>query len=193
MDTLPTLSHSPAPLSHKQAGTAIVETLLALLPVLLIGSLCIELARGYQVRHLLTLSLHQAARIAAVHHAAPHKWQPALQDSVSLLFVPPGRYQSPQARRDAARQLHERRFGLPLWQATQLASPHDTIHLRLTYLHSPMQEWLRRMLQALFSMIDQKEHHLGRQHTVEQRARRQGLIPIVVEYRVLRHRSLGQP
>jgi hypothetical protein len=193
MDILPPLAHSRAPLNHQQTGTAIVEMLLVLLPVLLTGSLCLELARGYQVRHLLTLSLHQAARIAAVHHAAPHKWQPALEDSISLLFVPPGRYQSPQARRDAARQSHTRRFGLPLWQATQLASSHDTIHLRLTYLHSPMQEWLRRMLQALFNMIDRQERALEPQHTVEQRAWRQGLIPIVVEYRILRHRSLNQP
>jgi hypothetical protein len=64
---------------------------------------------------------------------------------------------------------------LPLWRALQVASDSDTIHLRLVYLHRPMQEWLRILLQAL----SQEQH---------------GLIPLVVDFRVLRQHSLtGKP
>jgi hypothetical protein len=154
-----------------QRGAALAECVLALLPILLVGSLCLELARGYQLRHLLTLSLQEAARVAAVHHAEPQSWQPVLKRSLSRLFIPPGRFNNAHMRQEAARRDFESRFKLPLWRAFQVASDADTIHLRLIYLHRPMQEWLRILLQEL-------------------RQDKHGLIPIVVDYRVLRQHSL---
>jgi hypothetical protein len=156
---------------HTQKGAAMFECVLALLPILLVGSFCLELARGYQLRHLLILSLQEAARVAAVHHAEPQSWQPVLKRSLSRLFIPSGRFANAHMRQEAARRDIESRFKLPLWRAFQVASDADTIHLRLIYLHRPMQEWLRILLQELHP-----EKH--------------GLIPIVVDYRVLRHHSL---
>lgn len=155
-----------------QKGAALLECVMTLLPILLVGSLCLELARGYQVRHLLTLSLQEAARVAAVHHAEPQKWQPVLKRSLSRLFIPAGRFNNAHLRQEAAQQAFQARFKLPLWQAFQVASDSDTIHLRLIFLHRPMQEWIRILLQAL-----RQEKH--------------GLIPIVVDYRVLRQHSLS--
>jgi len=156
-----------------QLGAAMLECLLALLPILLIGSLCLELARGYQLRYLLILSLQEAARVAAVHHGEPQEWQPVLKRSLSRLLIPAGRFDPAHRRLEAARQDFETRFKLPLWRAFQVASDSDTIHLRLIYLHRPMQEWLRILLQEL-------------------RQQKHGLIPIVVDYRVLRQHSLRQ-
>jgi hypothetical protein len=175
---------------RKQRGAALAETLIALLPILLLGSLCIELARGYQVRHLLILSLQQAARVAAVHHAAPHAWQPVLREALATVFVPAGRYGSPQARRDATCQAFTHAFSLPCWHAVALPSTPETIHLRLTYLHSPMQEWLRVLLQKIVGLSVKLEETAGSQRPLERAAWRLGLIPMVVEYRVLRHRSI---
>lgn len=177
----------------KQRGAALAETLVTLLPILLLGSLCVELARGYQVRHLLILSLQKAARVAAVHHAAPHAWQPALSEALSTLFVPAGQYASPQARRDATCLTFKLTFSLPCWHAEALPSSPETIHLRLTYLHSPMQEWLRVLLQKIVGLSTAFKQTAGPQRPLEREAWRLGLIPMVVEYRVLRHRSTERP
>ena len=154
-----------------QSGAALIEALLALLPILLVGSLCIELARGYQIRHLLILSMQEAARVAAVQHADRQKWQPVLKRSLARLFIPAGRFASPQTRHEAARQAFQARFHLPLWRVEHVSTEPETIHLRLTYLYQPLQEWLRVLLQTL---------HIGEQ----------GLIPIVVDYRVIKHPRL---
>lgn len=174
---------------RKQRGAALAETLMVLLPILLLGSLCIELARGYQVRHLLILSLQKAARVAAVHHAAPHAWQPVLHEALYTLFVPAGQYASPQARRDATCEAFKHAFRLPCWHAVALPSTPETIHLRLTYLHSPMQEWLRILLQKIVGLGASFEGTARLHRPLEREAWRLGLIPMVVEYRVLRHRS----
>lgn len=178
---------------RKQRGAALAETLVALLPIILLGSVCFELARGYQVRHLLILSLQEAARVAAVHHAAPQAWQPALRDALSTLFAPAGLYASPEARRDAACESFKHAFHMPCWHAVALASTPETIHLRLTYLHSPMQEWLRILLQKIANLSARLEQTEGMQRPLEREAWRLGLIPMVVEYRVVRHRSTGVP
>jgi hypothetical protein len=178
---------------RKQIGTVFAEMLLVLLPTLLASSICFELARGFQLRHQLTLSLQAAARVAAVHNGAPQAWQPALHEALSILFVPAGRYGSPQERRDASCQMFKQRFHLPCWHAVALASPHETIHLRLTYLHRPMQEWLRVVLQNVMRLSSKLGQAGANQRSLEQQAWRLGLIPMVVEYRVLRHRSIGLP
>ena len=155
-----------------QQGAALLECVLALLPILLVGSVCLELARGYQLRQLLILALQDAARVAAVHHAEPQAWQPVLKRSLSRLFIPAGRFANAHMRQEAAWQDFQTRFKQPLWEAFQIASDPDTIHLRLIYLHRPMQEWIRILLQEL-----RQEKH--------------GLIPIAVDYRVLRQHSHG--
>jgi hypothetical protein len=173
MNPTPSFSRVSNKSVQTQQGAALLECMFALLPILLVGSLCLELARGYQVRHLVILSLQEAARVAAVHHADPQEWQPALKRSLSRLFIPAGRFANAHLRHEAARLDFESRFKLPLWRAFQVASDSDTIHLRLIYLYRPMQEWLRILLQKL-----RQEKH--------------GLIPIVVDYRVLRQHSLGE-
>lgn len=178
------------PQTSRQGGVTLVEMLMALLPVILIASLCIELARGYQIRQLLTLSLQDAARVAAVHQGNAHIWQPALRDALSPLFVPAGRFATPQARREATRQAFQEKFGLPLWQAVRLVSTQETIHLRLTYLHSPMQEWLRILLGTLFGLRADSERTQPRERILERSAWRLGLIPIVIEYKIFKHRSI---
>ena len=175
MNPIRPLHSAQAERSQTQSGAALLECLLALLPILLVGSLCLELARGYQLRHLLTLSLQEAARVAAVHQGDPREWQPVLERSLSRLFIPAGRFTHAHARHEASRRAFQTRFKLPLWRALQVASDSDTIHLRLVYLHRPMHEWLRILLQAF-----NPEQH--------------GLIPLVVDYRVLRQHSLkGSP
>jgi hypothetical protein len=176
---------------RKQIGTAFAETLLVIIPILLTSSVCFELARGFQLRHQLTLSLQAAARVAAVHHAAPQAWQAALHDALSILFVPAGRFGSPQTRRDASCQLFKQRFHLPCWHAVALTSTHETVHLRLTYLHRPMQEWLRVVLQNVMRLNPRLGQANASHRSLEERAWRLGLIPMVVEYRVLRHHSTG--
>ncbi|MDO9024970.1 hypothetical protein [Zwartia sp.] len=162
-----------------------MESLLALLPVLLIGSLGIELARGYQVRHLLTLALHETARVAAVHHGNPKHWQPQLNHSLSRLYLPPGRFTSAVHRMEAERHQFRQRYGQPMWKTEQIGTEAHTIHLRLTYLYRPLQPWLRAMLGKLFDAVPA----WSGASAYSQAAWRQGLIPIVVEYQVLRHRS----
>lgn len=180
-----------------QGGATILETLLALLPIILLGSLCIELARGYQVRHLLTLALHEAGRVAAVHQADPGTWQKALDQSLSRLFLPAGRFQTMHIRRDYERAQFKIKFSLPLWQAVELRSTPETIHLQLTYLHRPGQDWLQGILRTLHRHFaypqSQGIQDLGPQQLLARQAWHQGFVPIVVEHRVLRHRSLVSP
>lgn len=178
--------------SRLQRGATFVETLIALLPVIFLGSLCIELARGYQVRQLLTLSLQDAARVAAVHQGAAHYWQPALRDSLTSLFAPAGRFGSPQARRDAVSQDFHKRFGLPLWRAVRIESEPDIIHLRLTYFYRPMQDWLRTALRVLSGRASESATARDAESLLMQAAWKKGLVPLVIEYRTLQHRSLGQ-
>lgn len=180
-----------------QGGAAILEALLALLPILLLGSLCIELARGYQVRHLLTLALHEAGRVAAVHQADPGTWQKALDQSLSRIFLPAGRFQNMHIRRDHERAQFKIKFSLPLWQAVELRSTPETIHLQLTYLYRPGQDWLQGILRMLHPHFPHPQsqgiQHLGPQQSLARQAWHQGFIPIVVEHRVVRHRSLVSP
>lgn len=180
-----------------QHGAALAETLLALLPVVLLGGLCIELARGYQVRQLLTLALQEAGRVAAVHQADPQHWQKALDTSLSRLFVPAGRYPNSHIRRDKERADFKIKFSLPLWQAIQLNSTPETIHLKLTYLHQPWQGWLRKAIRTMHLLPDHARNarvqDRGLPADLVRQAWRQGLIPIVLEHRVLRHRSLMSP
>jgi len=169
----------------RQQGTAFAESLLALIPVLFVGSLGIELAHGYQVRHLLTLALHETARVAAVHHGNPKLWEPQLEQSLTRLYLPPGRFSSAAHRMEAERHHFRQRYGLPLWHTERIGAGVDTIHLKLTYLYRPMQAWLSVILRKLHVAAPVWAGSSPR----SQSAWRQGLIPIVVEYRVLRHRS----
>ncbi len=185
----------------KQRGLALAETVLALLPVLLIGSLCLELARGYQVRHLLALALHETARVAAVHQGDPRHWQPTLQNALSRLFLPPGRFADAKLRLEHERLQFQQRYGRAMWHAERISTGLDatatatataaaavaaeTIHLRLTYLYRPMQTWLSLTIGKVYSATAPWAGSTDRNRS----AWRQGLVPIVIEVRTLRHRS----
>jgi hypothetical protein len=165
--------------NNRQRGAALAETILALLPLLMLASLGLELARGYQVRQLLTLALHETARVAAVHQADPLQWQPALNRALIRLSLVGAQHQQLQL---------QHQFGMPLWHAEQLLSAHNTIHLRLTYLHRPMQEWLRLSIKQIYRSTYAWQGVRSRSAS----AWKEGLIPIEVQYRVLRHRSDGK-
>ena len=174
-------------LLRRQNGAAMAETMLSLLPVLLVGSLAVEIARGYQTRHLLTLALHETARIAAVRHGNPKYWQPALQQALTRLFLPPGRFNNALERQEHERRRFQKKYGQPMWHAEITSTRMDTLHLKMTYLYQPTQPWLSWTLGKL---------HTATQiwtaaDTPNQHAWRQGLIPIFVEYRVIRHRSIA--
>lgn len=180
--TQTTRIHSPR--VNRHSGATFLETLLALIPVFVIGSIGIELARAYQIRHILTLGLHEAARVAAVREGDPLYWQPVLHQSLSRIFLPAGRFGSARIRLDAERQQFQKHFGRPLWQAERLHTAPETIHLHLTYLHRPLQAWLHVALAQCYAFAAPRSNSpLKRQSPW-----RQGLIPIVIEYRVLNHR-----
>lgn len=182
---------------YKQRGLALAETALALLPVLLTGSLCLELARGYQVRHLLGLALQETARVAAVHQGDPQYWHPTLRQALSRLYLPSGRFANAGLRLEHERLQFQQRYGRAMWHAERIGTGlgakasgsananAETIHLRLTYLYRPMQSWLSLTIGKVYSATAPWEGSTERNRS----AWRQGLIPIVIEVRTLKHRS----
>lgn len=186
---------------YKQRGLALAETLLALLPVLLTGSLCLELARGYQVRHLLGLALQETARVAAVHQGDPRHWQPTLRQALSRLYLPSGRFANAGLRLEHERLQFQQRYGRAMWHAERIGTGlgtrasaaananadanAETIHLRLTYLYRPMQSWLSLTIGKVYSATAPWAGSTERNRS----AWRQGLVPIVIEVRTLKHRS----
>lgn len=183
----------PPSKADPQRGAAFLETLMALLPLFIIGSVGVELARGYQIQHLLTLGLHEAARVAAVHQGDPKHWQPALYQSLSRIFIPPGRFANARVRLGYERHQFQHAFGRPLWQTEQVSANANTIHLRLTYLHRPMQDWLRVGLSTLYRVTMSWTDDIPQNEQNAQSPWLQGLIPIVVEYRILRHYGSRPP
>lgn len=185
----------PKPQAHptpRQQGTGLVEAILLIIPVLLLGTLGVELARGYQVKQLMLLALQEAGRVAAVHQGNHAAWQPTLTRGLSRIYIPAGRYANPQARLKAERERFQQKFSLPLWQATVTSPSRDTLHLKLTYLHAPMQDWLRTTLGLIVRASRRwQTGAAGKPNDFALRAWRQGLIPIVVEYKTLKHRSLS--
>jgi hypothetical protein len=187
-------------LGAAQGGATLIETTLGLLVVLFFAGLCLELMQAHQTRHLITLALQEAARVAAVTRANPEYWRPVLTRGLRPTYA------SKAAQHQHARltQLHGLApysvEVLPHARARQsqdhgavLNPPHPgqptdaVLHLRLTYLYVPKQPWLRAAIKAMgeLSTAPQGEHT-----RLLKSARVSGLIPIVVEYKVLMHTEL---
>jgi hypothetical protein len=183
-----------------QGGATLIETTLGLLVVLFLSGLCLEMMQAHQTRHLVSLALQETARVAAVTRANPEHWRPALVRGLRPT------YSNKAAQHQHARltQLH----GLAPYSVEVLphartrqtqghgalltrpnpGQPTDAVlHLRLTYLYVPKQPWLRAAIKMMSELSATPQ---GVHMRLLKAARASGLIPIVVEYKVLMHSDL---
>ncbi|MFM7010036.1 MAG: TadE/TadG family type IV pilus assembly protein [Betaproteobacteria bacterium] len=183
-----------------QRGTALIETTLTLLVVLFLTGLCVEFAQAHQTRHLISLALQEAARVAAVTHANPAKWRPALTKGLRAIYASEtAQHQHGQLTGRAglapyyieilaparARTAQNRVFTVKPRYSGQPTQ--DVLHLRLTYLYIPKQPWLGSAIRSMSRIGNpaQAGHpEMGAQ------ARRAGFIPLVAEYKVLMQTDL---
>jgi hypothetical protein len=187
---------------RNEHGTALIEATLSLLAILFLAGLCIELAQAHQTRHVISLALQEAARVAAVTHANPAKWRPALVRGLRAT------YSSKVAQHQHG--LATKRLGLAPFYVDILAPtrahaaqnkvftlkprhsgqpPDDILHLRLTYLYVPKQPWLGAAIRSM-SRISNQEAADPQELRVQ--ARRAGFIPLVTEYKVLMQSDLPE-
>jgi hypothetical protein len=187
---------------RSQRGTALIEATLGLLTVLFLAGLCIEFAQAHQTRHLISLALQEAARVAAVTHANPAKWRPALTQGLRATYAS-------KAAQHQHGQLTQR-AGLAPYSVDILAPerastaqnkvfrvkprhsghpPDDVLHLRLTYLYVPKQPWLSSAIRTMSRLGSNAK--AGYQQ-VPARARQAGFIPLVAEYKVLMQSDLPE-
>jgi|Laugresbdmm110sd_1035091.scaffolds.fasta_scaffold86009_1 hypothetical protein len=183
-----------------QGGATLIETTFGLLAVLFFAGLCLELMQAHQTRHLISLALQEAARVAAVTRANPEHWRPVLIRGLRPTYA------STAAQQQHARltQLHGLApyfvEALPHARARQTqghgalltpshpGQPTDAVlHLRLTYFYVPKQPWLRAAIKMM-GELSAVPH--GAHTRLLKMARTSGLIPIVVEYKVLMHSDL---
>ena len=157
--------------------------------------------QAHQTRHLVSLALQETARVAAVTRANPEHWRPALVRGLRPT------YSNKAAQHQHARltQLH----GLAPYSVEVLphartrqtqghgalltrpnpGQPTDAVlHLRLTYLYVPKQPWLRAAIKMMGELSATPQ---GVHMRLLKAARASGLIPIVVEYKVLMHSDLS--
>jgi hypothetical protein len=183
-----------------QEGTALIETTLGLLVVLFFVGLCLELMQTHQTRHLISLALQEAARVAAVTRANPTHWRPVLIQGLRPTYASVAA-QSQHARITGLHGLapysvevlpHARARQIQghgsLVKPPQPRQPTDAVlHLRLTYLYVPKQPWLRAAIKVMSALSAAPR---GGHMRLLKTARSSGLIPIVVEYKVLMHSDL---
>ena len=183
-----------------QGGTALIETTLGLLVVLFFAGLCLELMQTHQTRHLISLALQEAARVAAVTRANPEHWRPVLIRGLRPTYASAAA-QSQHAQITELHGLapysveilpHARAWQIQghsaLLKPPQPGQPTDAVlHLRLTYLYVPKQPWLRTVLKVMGELSATPR---GGHTRLLKTARASGLIPIVVEYKVLMHSDL---
>lgn len=187
---------------QNQLGTALIEATLSLIAALLLASLCIEFAQAHQTRHLISLALQEAARVAAVTHANPAKWQPALTRGLRATYTS-------KAAQHRHGQLTQRLGFAPYYvdilapalaraaqNKTFSVKPHhsgqptqEVLHLRLTYLYVPKQPWLGGVIRSI-SRISKGAK--ASSQVLRARARRAGLIPLVTEYKILMQSDLPE-
>lgn len=184
----------------QQKGTALLEATLALLVILFLGGLCIELAQMHQTRYLSSLALQETARVAAVTHANPLRWRPILAQSLRPTYASAlaeqrhtrmiqreglHPYYPEVLSPERARQAQSKPFMI---KPRRHGQPSDAVlHLRLTYVYMPKQPWLRSTIKAIahFSPTQMPKYsHLNAQ------IRSAGLIPIVVEHKILMQSDL---
>lgn len=187
---------------HHQRGTALIEATLGLLGVLFLAGLCFEFAQAHQTRHLISLALQEAARVAAVTHANPTKWRPALTQGLRATHVSKATqalhaqsteraglapYYVDILGPDRARTAQNRVFKVKPRHTGQ--PTRDILHLRLTYLYVPKQPWLRSAIRSMSRIGTQaKAEH----QELRAQARRAGFIPLVTEYKVLMQSDLPE-
>jgi hypothetical protein len=184
----------------KQGGTALIEATLGLLATLFLAGLCIEFAQAHQTRHLLSLALQEAARVAAVTHANPAKWRPALTQGLRATYASEAaQHQHGQSTGRAgllpyyidilaparARTAQNRAFAIKPRHSGQPTQ--EVLHLRLTYLYVPKQPWLSSAIRSMSQIGNPAKAEYRAMHA---QARRAGLIPIVTEYKVLMQSDL---
>ena len=183
-----------------QGGATLIETTLGLLVVLFLSGLCLEMMQAHQTRHLVSLALQETARVAAVTRANPEHWRPALVRGLRPTYS----NQAAQHQHARLTQLH----GLAPYSVEVLphartrqtqghgalltrpnpGQPTDAVlHLRLTYLYVPKQPWLRAAIKMMGELSATPQ---GVHMRLLKAARASGLIPIVVEYKVLMHSDL---
>ena len=183
-----------------QGGTALIETTLGLLAVLFFAGLCLELTQTHQTRYLISLALQEAARVAAVTHANPGHWRPVLIRGLRLTYASIAA-QRQHARLtqahgldpyyvevlDPARVRQSQGKDVPFKPRRSGQPSEEVLHLRLSYLYVPKQPWLRTVIKVISELsATQQESHAR----LLKAARDSGLIPIVVEYKVLMHSDL---
>ncbi len=187
---------------RSQRGNVLSEATLGLLAVLFLAGLCIEFAQAHQTRHLISLALQEAARVAAVTHANPAKWRPALIQGLRATYASKAAqhrhgkstqraglapYYVDIVAPDRARAAQNKVFIVKPRHSGQ--PPDDILHLRLTYLYVPKQPWLSSVIRSL-SRLGSKAR-AGHQQVLAQ-ARRAGFIPLVAEYKVLMQSDLPE-
>ena len=194
------MQNSDQLLGVAQRGTTLIETTFGLLVVLFFAGLCLELMQTHQTRHLMSLALQETARVAAVTRANPKHWRPVLIRGLRPTYA------GTAAQHQHARltQLHGLApyfvEALPHARARQsqgkdalLKSRHPgqptdaVLHLRLTYLYVPKQPWIRTAIKVMGELSAMQS---GGHATLLKQARAAGLIPIVVEHKVLMHSDL---
>ena len=187
---------------HKQRGTALIEATLGLLAVLFLAGLCIEFAQAHQTRHLISLALQEAARIAAVTHANPAKWRPALIQGLRATYISKAaQHQHGQSTQRAglapyyidilgpgsARAAQNKVFTAKPRHSGQ--PTRDVLHLRLTYFYVPKQPWLGSAIRSASQLGAQAK---AEPQDLRAQARRAGFIPLVTEYKVLMQSDLPE-
>lgn len=76
------------PVKHRlMRGAAMIEFMCVLIPLLLLGTLSVELMHVNQARQVLSLALHQAIRAAITQHADPQVLSASFELNVSPLLV----------------------------------------------------------------------------------------------------------
>lgn len=113
---------NPSSYLHSQRGSAIIEFLLAALPILLLGLGATETARWYIHKQHIRFALHEAQRVASVTHAEPGQLINAFEEALKPLFAPAGLYKSTEARRDAYLDSVSKKTAMPPWRIS-ITSP----------------------------------------------------------------------
>ena len=107
----------PPPTSLRaQHGSAVIEFLVAAVPVLLLGLGATETARWYIHKQHVRYALIEAQRVASVTHAKPEHMIEAFEEALNPLFAPSGRYDSIAARRDAYLSTVALKTAMPSWR-----------------------------------------------------------------------------
>ncbi len=196
------MTTKPALKVNNECGTALTEAILGLLAVLFLAGLCIEFAQAHQTRYLISLALQEAARVAAVTHANPAKWRPALTQGLRATY-------SSNAAQHRHGQVTQRLGFAPYYvdilapartrAAQNMAFPvkprHsgqptlDVLHLRLTYLYVPKQPWLGSVIRSMSRIGSQA---MAGQQNLRAQARGAGFLPLVTEYKILMQSDLPE-